>query len=521
MDSDSNADEVRLVPATRQVEVFEEGEEPASPLTGDSNTMGEASVFIEAVGRSHPQEDIREARNRSHFTDWMRSISIYLVVLVHIFVSIPRVVPLTSVQQAKIDATFRVLMQFGLPMFFYFSGRSAAFSRDKPLQFVYKKVLRLLLPLFFGMLLVVIPTAYIGRKYRPCAPADMDNFFQFFADYFPNQFPCGGFEWLWFLPVLFALSIINLPLFLWMRRRYARPDFTGYRADVDQKFFLVFLACFLAAAVGFIILGLPLLWYVVSVALPYGLLVAVTLNLHRIRQLSALELVFVNCVIPSLLMAIVLDAEVKISRLLAMFFFYNLHFVEGFVGQLFYDEYRRHKQTARHLALRPVALFLLVCLLALCNPGTEEGVGYVFNYPLYTDRWFKLSYVAGTWVWIAVFVRWGQTFYNEFINAFQYNHVLQSSIVVYVVHWLFIETLLAGVIRPLGCGFVLSVAIEVPGTVLLCWGFYVLVLKVPYLGLLFGFQRSAVVVAVNAANVAPEQGIARPVAQYQAVGGSV
>lgn len=54
-----------------------------------------------------------------------------------------------------------------MPMFFYLSGRSSAFGSDTYLVFIKKKFLRLIVPLIFGTLFIVIPTAYIGRIYRP------------------------------------------------------------------------------------------------------------------------------------------------------------------------------------------------------------------------------------------------------------------------------------------------------------------------------------------------------------------
>jgi len=54
-----------------------------------------------------------------------------------------------------------------MPIFFYFSGRGASFSKDNFYRWVYKKFMRLVMPIIFGTLLIVIPTAYIGREYRP------------------------------------------------------------------------------------------------------------------------------------------------------------------------------------------------------------------------------------------------------------------------------------------------------------------------------------------------------------------
>jgi hypothetical protein len=72
-----------------------------------------------------------------------------------------------------------------MPIFFYFSGRSAAYSKDGPIMWVWKKVLRLIIPLIFGTLIIVIPTAYIGREYRPQHNTSSDiSFFYFYGHYF-------------------------------------------------------------------------------------------------------------------------------------------------------------------------------------------------------------------------------------------------------------------------------------------------------------------------------------------------
>ena len=172
---------------------------------------------------------------------WLCSIAIYLVVAVHIVVSARRITDVSPEMDAKVDATFRSLLQYGMvshPLsgfgvltqsftlfcvcvcsqcsstsvgellvsprttsrcFFvssnWFHGISRTVLWPLCITAIDKKVMRLVLPLGFGLILIVIPTSYIGRSYRPCAAADIDNIFEYFVDYFENQFTCGGFEW--------------------------------------------------------------------------------------------------------------------------------------------------------------------------------------------------------------------------------------------------------------------------------------------------------------------------------------
>ena len=93
------------------------------------------------------------------------------------------------------ESYLRMVLQFGMPIFFYFSGRSATFSKDGALQWIWKKFLRLMVPCIFGTLVIVIPTAYIGRMYRPQTNKQVDiSFWSFYARYFPDEFTSNGFE---------------------------------------------------------------------------------------------------------------------------------------------------------------------------------------------------------------------------------------------------------------------------------------------------------------------------------------
>lgn len=77
--------------------------------------------------------------------------------------------------------------------------------------------------------------------------------------------------------------------------------------------------------------------------------------------------------------------------------------------------------------------------MGLCTPGDTRDVGYIFMYPIYERPWIRVSYVGGTWLWIALILRWCQTFYNTELSKSQYKFFTSSSIVFYLVHWFFIE----------------------------------------------------------------------------------
>ena len=113
-----------------------------------------------------------------------------------------------------------------MPIFFYISGRAAGLGKEfnqpkediktsrllLPLIWIWKKTLRLCIPLIVCTVLIVITTAYIGRMYRGNINSGYDvSFWYFCYRYFPDEFPENGFEWLWFLLVLYIIVVICYP----------------------------------------------------------------------------------------------------------------------------------------------------------------------------------------------------------------------------------------------------------------------------------------------------------------------
>ncbi|MBI2740615.1 MAG: acyltransferase [Rhodospirillales bacterium] len=118
----------------------------------------------------------------------------------------------------------RFVNRWRMPLIFLVSGAaimlalgsrtSAAFARDR--------VKRLLLPLAFGMVVIVPPQIYLERLYR-------GQFTGSFFDWLPQAFqggpyPNGNVSWhhLWFLAYVLALTFAALPCFLWARSAEGR-----------------------------------------------------------------------------------------------------------------------------------------------------------------------------------------------------------------------------------------------------------------------------------------------------------
>ncbi len=114
-------------------------------------------------------------------------------------------------------------VQWMMPLFFIISGTSAyyALSHQSWPQYLTSRVKRLLVPLLFGIFVVIAPwQVYLERISRNQYSGP---FWQWYwHDYFRGWFGFGGnFAWmgvhLWYLEFLFVFSVITLPLFLHFR----------------------------------------------------------------------------------------------------------------------------------------------------------------------------------------------------------------------------------------------------------------------------------------------------------------
>jgi glucan biosynthesis protein C len=107
-------------------------------------------------------------------------------------------------------------------MFFLVAGAAVWFSLGvrKPGKFVLERLLRIFVPLVFGILIVVPPQVYLERIYN----GDFSgSFFKFYPHFFYGGYSyngSGNFSWhhLWFLFYLFLFCLVALPLLLWLRR---------------------------------------------------------------------------------------------------------------------------------------------------------------------------------------------------------------------------------------------------------------------------------------------------------------
>lgn len=114
-----------------------------------------------------------------------------------------------------------------MPLFFLLSGISTSFALNfrTGKQYAKERVKRLLIPLIFGILMIVPPQVYYERlawwSETRHSPINFNgSYIDFYPQFFQGIYPNGNFSWhhLWFVWYLFFISLITLPYLLKLKR---------------------------------------------------------------------------------------------------------------------------------------------------------------------------------------------------------------------------------------------------------------------------------------------------------------
>ncbi len=136
-----------------------------------------------------------------------------------------------------------------MPLFVILAGMSSFYALEirSGKQFTKDRAKRLLIPLLFGILLVIPPQVYIERiawwcKTRQSPINFTGSYFDFYPYFFIPIYPEGNLSWhhLWFLFYLFFISIVSLPLLLQLNMEKGKQRISKL-ADFFQKSRYIFL----------------------------------------------------------------------------------------------------------------------------------------------------------------------------------------------------------------------------------------------------------------------------------------
>jgi peptidoglycan/LPS O-acetylase OafA/YrhL len=155
-------------------------------------------------------------QDRRHDIDAWRVIAILAVYLHH--VGMPFNGDEFHIMNASSNKTLDDLMvlfeQFRLPLLFLISGVGTiyAFKKRTWVQFTLERFKRLWVPLIFGVLVIVPPQTYFEHKNQ------YSSYFEFYAQLFDHI----EVNHLWFIENLFYLSLVCIPLILWLRSKKSK-----------------------------------------------------------------------------------------------------------------------------------------------------------------------------------------------------------------------------------------------------------------------------------------------------------
>ncbi|WP_174407715.1 acyltransferase family protein [Aquimarina pacifica] len=163
-----------------------------------------------------------EKKIRRYDIDWLRVIVFGLLIFYHVgMFFVPwgwHLKNNNTYQWIKWPMVF--VNQWRLPILFIISGIGTYFalSHRNVWQFNLERIKRLLLPLIFGMLIIIPPQVYFERLSTSAFTGSYVSYLKTVA--YVGIYPEGNFGWhhLWFLPYLLIFSIVASPIFIKIKR---------------------------------------------------------------------------------------------------------------------------------------------------------------------------------------------------------------------------------------------------------------------------------------------------------------
>jgi glucan biosynthesis protein C len=187
--------------------------------------------------------------------DWLRILAVLLLVPFHgalVFVQNPHSVVYLkdTLDSFFLDRMDGFIDQWHMPILFIIAGMSTYFALKKrgSGQYLHERVLRLLIPLLFGIAVLVPLMTYITQIAKGNPPSFWEHYIKFFS--FGSDF--NGLEGyftpahLWFILYLIVFSLVALPLFQLLRRSGSQGLIQGMGWFFGKPLTILFLVILLA-----------------------------------------------------------------------------------------------------------------------------------------------------------------------------------------------------------------------------------------------------------------------------------
>eukprot|EP00929_Paragymnodinium_shiwhaense_P115584 TRINITY_DN84554_c0_g1_i1.p1 TRINITY_DN84554_c0_g1~~TRINITY_DN84554_c0_g1_i1.p1 ORF type:complete len:589 (-),score=40.93 TRINITY_DN84554_c0_g1_i1:23-1789(-) len=446
-------------------------------------------------------------KRRIYYLDWMRVMAIYLVVFYHIVQALDWI-GLWCGYDRQQDISFRcVALQIGMPLFFHISGRAQALAKPGRLTvLVQRRAVRLLLPFVVCFCVLIPPWRWVHErdlmetcvaKTSPeCVPDPSRGTQSLLTSCFnpptwtPNpdvpqnllvyifKFYTGEFfeldpAWLWFLPILYIVTVSSTPLFLWGEHK-------------EPIYLVLTVLWLLLQAVAVRLLGSAYSWsFIFFLALPV-LGVAVLVHLipfpdqnatnspddlwQRFKTINGVTMLYIVSTI-GLVQSFSyagIDQHSGYSdnplRTIPQMFFYPLFYSHGYFAQRWWPESSSSKRifdeptprnnvnsndsanlsstdSKRKVIVKVFQLLLCIMMFLGIFIGSPIGDWEFSSWPVYSksfhhnEDFYSIGYVFGTWIWIGIAEALCQAYLDTVIHETIHQHASASTIVVYIFHW--------------------------------------------------------------------------------------
>lgn len=167
---------------------------------------------------------------RLHYIDWVRVLAVLLLFFFHVSRVYNADDPFyvkAAVLSAPLSYVLNFISVWHMPLLFVLAGASVflAFGRRGAKDFRRERRLRLLIPFIFGFFVLIPPQTWIGARFNA---GYVQSFWHYMVsgDFLRWNIKDGhdfyggfGFGHLWFIIVLFVLTMVCVPLFVWGRGR--------------------------------------------------------------------------------------------------------------------------------------------------------------------------------------------------------------------------------------------------------------------------------------------------------------
>ncbi len=167
------------------------------------------------------------AAGRLDYIDWLRIFAVALLLPYHsarVFDIFDTFYVKNGALSSGLSYFIAFLDPWHMPVLFVLAGMSTclALRWRSGRQYLRERILRLLVPVVFGLLVIVPPQAYLGRLTHSGYSGSFLQFYPTFFQIQPDDLTgySGSFTpaHLWFIQFLLVFSVMALPFFLWVQR---------------------------------------------------------------------------------------------------------------------------------------------------------------------------------------------------------------------------------------------------------------------------------------------------------------